>query len=330
MLRVIGYILLTPIVALALVWCVAAVWIDGPEYRPLAGLYIASMILGTARCFRSIRPMHRALAVFAFGFAMVLAWWITIPPSNDRLWLEDVHETASAKFDGDTMTVRNVRNFTYRSEFDYDPHWETRQYNLAEIKGLDLYLVYWGPTAIAHTILSWEFEDADGKRDYLAISIETRKEEGEEYSAVLGFFRQFELYYVVADERDLIGLRTNHRGEIVYLYRMNVPPENARKILEHYFGEINELVDDPAWYNAMTHNCTTAARRHTMTVAKDAPWDWRFLFNGSLDQLGYERGSIKTGGLPFDELRRRSNITEASKASGLGADYSDVIRHNLP
>ena len=322
MIRILSYILTAPVVLLSLLWCVAALWIDGPTSRVFAGLCAASIIAGALRCFVYIRPMSRAVAVYAIGFAVVLTWWLLIPPSNERPWLADVAELPQAVFDGDKMTVHNIRNFTYRSETDYDPQWDTRVYDLADIKAMDLYLVYWGPTLIAHTILSWDFEDENGKRDHLAISIETRKEEGEEYSAVLGFFRQFELYYVVSDERDVVGLRANHRGEEIYLYRFNTSPDDARKILLHYFGHINELVDYPSWYNAMTHNCTTAARKHTVTVAKDSPWDYRFLFNGSLDQLGHERGAFKND-IPFEELRRRSNITD------LGNEFTNLFAVGL-
>ncbi len=270
----------------------------------------------------------RVLVAGLAGLA-VLAWWITLVPSNDRDWLTDVAEQPSAVIDGDRLTVHNVRNFRYRSETDYDAAWETRNYDLADLRAIDLYLVYWGPTLIAHTLLSWEFEDGAGNRDYLAISIETRKEKGETYSALLGFFRQYELYYVVADERDVIGLRANHRDEQVYLYRLAASPETARAVLLDYFAAINDLAKQPRWYNAMTHNCTTAARKHSIAVAGKSAWDWRFLLNGSIDELAYERGTLDTT-LPFDELRRRSNITERSKAAALGPEYSDVIRNGLP
>src|SRR6202035_2568939 len=112
----------------------------------------------------------------------------------------------------------------------------------------DMFLSYWGPTLIAHTIASWEFDDGR----HLAISIETRKERGETYSALRGFFRQYELVYVVADEHDLIGLRTDYRGEQVYLYRLRVSAVPARALLVDYLQEINRLAEHPQWYNALT------------------------------------------------------------------------------
>jgi hypothetical protein len=178
---------------------------------------------------------------------------------------------------------------------------------------------------IAHTIVSWDFDDGQ----HLAISIETRKEVGEAYSAVLGFFRQFELYYVVSDERDVVGIRTNHRGEDAYLYRLRTPVETARSVLLDYIEEINRIAETPEWYNAATHNCTTAIRQHVQHVSAARPWDWRILLNGRIDQLGYERGSIDTS-LPFEELRRKSDVTERAKAAGNSADFSQKIREGLP
>jgi hypothetical protein len=146
---------------------------------------------------------------------------------------------------------------------------------------------------------------------------------------VLGFFRQFELYYVVADERDVVGVRTNHRGEDVYLYQLKTPAHAARAILVDYLEEVNRLAEQPEWYNALTHNCTTTIRRHAQHVAAGKPFDWRILVNGYIDQLGYERGQIDTS-LPFAELRQRSRVSEKAKAGGDAADFSARIREGLP
>ncbi|HEY2462629.1 MAG TPA: DUF4105 domain-containing protein [Steroidobacteraceae bacterium] len=214
-----------------------------------------------------------------------------------------------------------MRDFEYRSETDYDQRWEARTYDLGAIRGFDLFLSYWGPTRIAHTIASWDF--ADGR--HLAISIETRKEKGESYSALRGFFRQYELHYVVADERDVIGLRAGFRGEQVYLYRIRIPVSQARALLIDYLDQVNRIAGHPQWYNALTQNCTTAIRWHGQNVGDSGPWDWRLLLNGSLDQLLYERGQIDTS-LPFADLRARSNITERAAAAAGSAFFSARIR----
>jgi len=307
------------------VWAVGCLWFDGPESRLWAGALAMAFVVAVIALLVLVRPIWRLWVGFLVLFVLVQGWWLGIEPSNDREWLADVAELPAITFDGDLVTIRNVRNFHYRSETDFDEIWETRSYDLSQIRGLDMYLVYWGSPMIAHTIASWEF--ADGQ--HLAVSIETRKEVGEEYSAVLGFFRQFELYYVVADERDLVGLRTNHRGEEVYLYRGKTPIPRARALLVDYLKTMNQLVSKPRWYNALLHNCTTVIRQHAEHVADQRPFDWRILVNGYIDQLGYERGTIDTS-LPFEELRRKSAITERGKAAGNSPDFSRQIREGLP
>lgn len=326
--KLLRYLLAIPVVLLTAAWCAAAVWFDGP-----AGLRDA----GVLPVIAALPPLAALAALFWFrgrwlGIAaallvpaIVIAWWDAIPASNDRNWQADVARPPVAEFAGNMVTIRNVRNFDYRSETDFTEHWEERTFDLDQIVGVDFYLSYWGSPWIAHTIVSWEF--ADGR--FLAISIETRKEKGESYSAVLGFFREYELYYVVADERDVIRLRSNYRGEEVHLYRLNTTPETARALLVDYLEEVNRLAVKPVWYNAMTHNCTTTIRKHAQHVAPGNPFDWRILVNGKLDEVGYERG-VFDNTIPFEEARRRSNITERAKAADADPDFSHRIREGLP
>ncbi len=310
---------------LATVWGSAAVWVDGPTSRPLAaGLALGFVALAAVLLF-AIRPRWRGELAWSGLFAVVLVWWLGIEASNDRDWLPDVARSPRAVVEGDIVTISNLRNFEYRTEHDFSERWEERSYDLRELRGVDMFLSYWGSPMIAHTIASWDF----GPGRHLAISIETRKERGEAYSAVLGFFRQYELHYVVADERDVVGVRTNHRGEDVFLYRLTTSPETARAILVDYLEEANSIADHPSWYNALTHNCTTTIRRHVQHVAPGNPWSWKILVNGYIDELGYERGQIDTS-LPFEELRARSNITEAARSAAGDLRFSERIRESLP
>jgi len=319
--RILLGLALVPLIA----WSAAALWFDGPPQRWLAGLLAGGLVLVAGGALVFLRPLWRALAVALVAFFAVLGWWLHIPPSNEGDWQPDVARTASASIEGNIVTLRNVRNFDWRSETDYTPRWETRRYDLSQLRGADMFLSYWGPRNIAHTIMSWEF--ADGQ--HLAVSIETRKKVGQSYSAVLGFFRQYEIYYVVADERDLVGVRAMYRGENLYLYRLKYPVAQARAVLLDYLKEINRLDRQPEWYNALVHNCTTTIRQHAQNVSAGRPLDWRILANGHIDELGYERGQIDTA-LPFAELRRRSDITAKAKAAYPGGIFSRAIRAGLP
>jgi len=305
-------------------WAAAALWIDGPASRLLAGLLVVSFLAATITLGRMCPPLRGALLALCPAAAVVF-WWLSIPPRNDRDWQTDVSRVASAETRGHLVTVRNVRDFDYRSETDFDERWETRRYDLDRVTGLDFFVSYWGPTLYAHTILSWSFEGAPP----LAISIETRKEKGESYSALRGFFRQYELIYVVADERDVVRLRTTFRGESVFLYQLATPPAAARALLEQYLREVNDLARTPAWYNALDENCTTTIWHNVRALSPDNPFDWRLLANGYLDRMLYERGTVDTT-LSFADLRRRSEITERGKACGEAADFSACIREGLP
>jgi hypothetical protein len=304
-------------------WAAAALAIDLP--MPAARFWASgAYLIGVLGVSVAIRGFWRKIGAALVGFVLVLAWWLSIEASNDRNWQKDVDRTAWADIEGDTVTIHNVRNFDYRSETDYTARWETRTYSLNNLRGADLFVTFWGSPWIAHPIVSFQF----GENDHVAMSVETRKEVGEEYSALLGFFRQYELINIVGDERDLIRLRTNYRkGEEVYIYRTTVTPENARAIFLDYLVSVNALHDRPAFYNAITSNCTTNIRVHTEAVAgvHAVPWNWRLLLNGKGDEYAYEHGRLK-GNLPFQELKRQAHINDAARGADQAADFSKIIR----
>ena len=306
-------------------WGAAALWFAGPASAALRGALGGGLVLATLALLAAVRPNPRATLALAALFAAVLAWWASLEPSNTRDWQPDVAREPTAQFDGDLVTVENVRNFHYRSETDYDPRWETRRYDLSKLDGMDIFFSHWGSPLIAHTIMSWDFSDGQ----HLAVSIETRKEKTEEYSAVAGFFRQYELVYIAADEADVVKLRTNLRHEDVYLYRLRVPLERARALLVDYLEEMNELAAKPAWYNALTTNCTTTIRQRVLHAGGTMPLSWKLLANGYLPELLYERGRLDTE-LPFAELKQRSYIDERARTVPDGADFASAIRVGLP
>ncbi|HEY5900362.1 MAG TPA: DUF4105 domain-containing protein [Burkholderiales bacterium] len=260
--------------------------------------------------------------------ALAAAWWRGRRPSNERDWRPEVARLATAEVKGERVTVRNVRNFRYRSVEEFDERWEERSYDLAGLEGLDLFFIYWGAPLIAHTILSWSF--ADGQR--LAISVETRKKKGQEYSAWKAFFRQYELVYVVADEEDVIKLRTNYRREVVYLYRVRTSRAAARALLLDYLDAINVVSRRPVWYNALVANCTTVIRDRVVHAGGRLPLSWQLYANAYLPELLYRRGTIDTS-RPFAELKAMSRINEraleAETANG-AIDFSARIRAGLP
>jgi hypothetical protein len=322
--RWVGGLLLAIVGLIAAAWAFGAVWFDGPFG---AGNRIAAALLAIAFVvvLLFVRPFWRKLGIFVVLFAGVLVWWLTITPQQDSDWQPDVAQKAWADIQGDEVTLHNVRNCDYRTETDYTPHWETRTVRISQITGIDLAVGYWGSPWIAHPIASFQFADAPP----LCFSIETRKKVGQTYSTIGGLYRQFELIYVVADERDAIRVRTNYRKEDIYLYRTTISPAHARERFLEYIHSLDTLRNKPRWYNAITTNCTTSIRTQHPPDER-MPWDWRILVNGKGDELMYERHLIVTGGLPFGELKARSLINARAKAAGASPDFSQLIRVGLP
>jgi hypothetical protein len=294
---------------------------------PVAGLFGLSGIVAAVVVLFS-RRRWRAAGAFAATFLLLLAWWSTIQPSNDRDWQPEVAVLPYATINGDLITLRNIRNFEYRSETDFTPGYYDKTFDLRKLKSVDLVATYWMGPAIAHTLLSFGFDGGD----HIAISIETRKEQGEGYSTIKGFFKQYELFYVVADERDVIRVRTNYRKdppEDVYLYQVHAPIENGRRVFLEYMHKINALKDKPQFYNTLTTNCTTAVWQNTRINPGHLPLSWKLLLSGHVPKYLYEAGRLDTL-LPFEDLKERSRINKAAQAADRAPDFSRRIRAALP
>lgn len=310
-------------------WAIAAIAID-VRIRwlryPAAILYSAILLVVLAR----LRGYAYRIAACSIGFALALTWWLTLKPSKDRPWQADVAQTPWAEVNGDQIIIHNFRDCYYRAEFDYTCQWLDKTVLLSQLRGVDVAITYWGSPYIAHPIVSFQF----GDRDYVATSIETRKEIGEGYSAILGFFRHYELIYIFGDERDLIRLRTNYRkGEDVYLFHTMAGPKWSRELFLQYVRRANSLHFHPEWYNAATSNCTTNIFQQ-MALTGSLPagsglHDWWVLLNGKGDEMLYRGGNF-AGNLPFPELKEGAHINDAARAANSNSDFSRLIRENRP
>ena len=321
-LRFFAYTVAWLVAVLCIAWSFGALYFDFPTAGAIAAILFVVVLLA-AVVF--LRGELLKLAIVFGAFALVVSWWLTLKPSNDRAWQPDVSKTAWAEINGDEVTVRNVRNCDYRTETDFTPHWETRTVRPSQITGMDVAINYWGSPWIAHPIVSFQFSDGLP----LCFSIETRKTVGQQYSTLEGFYRQYTLIYVVADERDVVRLRTNYRREDVYLYHTLASPTQARERFREYINTVNVLHENPRWYNAVTSNCTTSIRTQRAANLR-APWDWRILLNGKADEMLYQDHAIATGGLSFSKLKQRSMINQRARAANDDPDFSRAIREGLP
>jgi Domain of unknown function (DUF4105) len=268
-------------------WATLAIYYSNLPSEPLRIALAAAFATGTLLAFLFLPDRRRTLLAIGAVFALVLLWWMSIEPSNERDWQTEVAVLPYATQAGDLVTLHNVRNFDYRTEQDFVARYDDRTFDLHRLDAVDLIAVYWAGDAIAHIMVSFGFAD-----DYVTFSIETRKEQGEAYSSLAGFFKQYELIYVVGDERDLIRVRTNYRRpeELVYLYRTRAGPEAARRLFLAYVEKVNQLRDSPEFYNTLTTNCTTDVWLLVRALADRFPLDWRVLLSGYFTEYAYDLG----------------------------------------
>ena len=318
-----GIVLLAVAVALMTGWVVMAIYYSNITAAPLRIFISAFFALTTAAAFILLPGRKRTMIWFLAIFAGIVIWWLLIPASNDRNWQRDVAAAPYAEIQGDEVTIHNIRNFNYRTETDFDVRYYDKTFDLKKLDSVDLLAVYWMGDAIAHVMISFGFEG----KDHIAFSIETRKEQGEDYSTIKGFFKQYELTYIAGDERDLIRVRTDYRNpqEDVYLYRTRMTPERAQKFFMEYIRQINSMKKKPEWYNTLTTNCTTNIVRHVRAFGGRAQYSWKILLSGYAPQYAYEIGALDTR-IPFDELKKKSYINKKAQIIGNDPEFSRKIR----
>ena len=309
-------------------WGALALYISGPPDNTVRAALAAGFAAAAAAALLAwlfSRRRWTALLAYLVLFAALLTWWQSLVPSNERDWQPNVARLAWADIDGNTVTMHNIRNFSYRSETDYTPAWYDKTYDLRQLEGADIVASYWMGPDIAHVFVSFGFAGGD----HLAMSIETRTEKGEGYDTIKGFFRQYELYYVVADERDVIGLRTNYRRdppEDVYVYKVKGSPVALKKFFLSYLSQINALKDQPQFYNTLTTNCTTNIWFNSLVNPEHLRLSWKIFASGHVPELMHEQGRLQDAGLPFAALQQRAHINARAQAAGTSADFSQRIR----
>ncbi len=328
LLRTTAMLLATLLVGLAAAWGVMALWYQapgGPVRKRLSVALWAAFGLATIIAVWLSR-LALGCAVFAVGFGSLIVWWHRLRASNRRLWADDVAQMTHGTVVGNCVNLRNVRNFAWRTATDYTERWETRRYDLERLNSVDMIMSYWSRRAIAHMLVSFGFDDGE----HVAFSVEIRRERHQSYSEIGGFFKEFELSIIAADERDVVRLRTNVRGEDVYLYRIRMPVTAMRSLFLAYVEEANTLVEEPRFYQTITGNCTTLVYRFMKRIcAGRLPFDYRVLLSGYMPEYVYRVGGLDPR-YALEELRALGRISERGKQADQSDAFSSKIREGVP
>lgn len=318
--KILGRGVLALALLLAWLWSFGGVWfLRGTPWGGWPAWLFAGTSLGVLLVSR-----RAAVAWVLLSFLGVSIWFATLEPRNDRDWRPELAVAPTAEIDGDRVTVRNVRNFDFHAEEEFTPHYEDRSYDLARLDSLDAAFSYWGGnTRIAHTMLSFGFAG----RDYLTLSVEVRRERGEGWGGLPGLYKQFEVIYVLGDERDLIRQRTNARGEDLYLYPIRADRDGIRAVFLETLRIVNELAERPDWYGTLERNCFTSLLRIFRAARPGSPPNPSLyvLMNGSVPALLYQLGRIDTD-LPFEEAHRAFYMTDVARTFDDAPDFSQRLR----
>ncbi len=327
-LKGLGIVVVGLLVAGMTAWGTLFLWLSNIPFAPVRAAMAGLFAIGTVAAFAFAKRRRRPLVAFLIVFAALVGWYHLIRPSNDRLWAPEVSVLPEATVSGNLVEIRNIRNFDYRTANDFTPRYYDKTFDLDKLRSGDLVSVHWGSPAIAHVFVSFGFEGDD----FVAFSIEMRKEQGEAGSMLRSFFRKYELIYIAADERDVIRVRTNYREprEQVYIYRTRVPTEDLRKLFLSYAMKIDQLTRRPEWYNTIEDNCTTGVLSRARSAYKGrGRYNWKVLLSGYAAEYAYGLGMFDTG-MSFDELRERGHVNARAEHADQVDDFSLVIREGIP
>jgi hypothetical protein len=321
-------LLATLLVALPAMWGALALRFQMPGDRAAkwagVGLWTAFSAAVVISLWQGLFAL--GLSGFFLVFAGLLLWWQRLRPSNDRIWAGDVAQMTNGTVDGNRVTLRNVRNFEWHTPTEYTPRWETRSYDLERLVAVDMIISYWTPRrAIAHMLISFGFDGGE----HVVFSVEIRREKHESYSEIGGFFKEFELSIIAADERDVVRLRTNVRREETYLYRLRLPVPAMRSLFLAYIAEANRLVEVPRFYHTVTVNCTTLVYHMMKRILGRLAFSYRVLFPGYMPEYVYSVGGLDPH-YPLEELRAAGFISERAKKADRSGSFSADIRQGVP
>jgi hypothetical protein len=317
------YALIVLLVVLSGGWGAPALWYQFPG--GVLARWVVSVLWGLGVLAALIMFLSRRsglpIGAFALAFLLLLAWWGTIAPSNHRDWADDVSQMLTGSVDGNRVTLHNVRNFNWRSDQDYDARWETRSYDLDQLSSADLVLSSWGVPGIVHALLSFGFDDGS----HVVFSVEIRRQRNQSFSSIGGFFKDFERTIVAADEKDVIRVRTNVRGETDHLYRLQMSKLAMRELFLSYVKQANELAVQPAFYNTVTSNCVTIVYGMARQIDPGLPYHYSLLLTEYLPGYLYQVGALDKR-YPLSVLTEQGDITARARATGPEDDFSKAIR----
>ena len=311
-------------VGIAWLWCVLALSFYPLAPRWLGAVFAVGFGAGTTCLLWRVKDRGLALRYFCVAALVVLLAWMVIQPTHDRTWSRMQTVMPRAEFNGDRITIRNIRNTVYGEDGDYEVQHYDQTFELSELESVWFgvhHFLFW--KGVAHTFISFGFKDGN----YLAISVESRRREGEGFSSLAGLFKQYGLIYIIGDERDVIGRRSLYGKDPIYLYPIKANRKQMRAMLLLMLRRADRLAKEPEFYNTLTNNCASNIVESFNQIApiRISTYNPRIIFPGYSGDVAYDQGLIDTDE-PFEEFQARAHINEVARAAAEAEDFSQRIR----
>ncbi len=309
------------------IWGTLALWYKLPG-SGLSGSFFAACfgLLGVGTLLSFFRPVRwRWISVFSVVLIAINIWWNTLTPPMDGNWSPELARQVTGEIEGDILTLDNVRDFEWRTSSDFVENWTKRAYDLSQLETVDLFMSYWAGPNMGHFMLSFGFANGD----YLTWSNEVRREVGGSFSPVADYFKAHSISVVAAEERDVVGLRSNIQKSRVQIFQLRTDAQSRRRLIEAYVAAANEVSLKPRWFNSVFTNCSRSVITLARGVGIDLPLDYRVLVNGYFPNYLYDRGTMNSD-VSLEEIYRLGDITERAAAVGLTDAFSEAIRQGLP
>lgn len=303
-------------------WSSLALYFYGFD-TPIKELLVITFMILVPIILFFLKKSYGIYIVFVL-YLGVIGLWGQKQPSLDKNWQTSVAKLPHVDQDGSSITVYDIRDFDYQTQTEFTPHYYNKHFDIEQLNEVNYILSYWdGNLAVAHTMLSFGFISGE----HLVVSLETRLAKNQPQSGLNGLFKQYEAIYILADEADILRLRTNYRKEQVFVYPMNLTPVVRKAVLMRIVERVNQLYQQPEFYNTLTHNCFTGLQSDLRSITNSsqrALFDYRWFLNGYSDEMLYGNGKVQTD-LSFIEAKQFFHINQYAESS-TKENFSRLIR----
>jgi hypothetical protein len=283
-----------------------------------------------------LRQLHSTVRLVSRAITLLILLWLgyryfVLQPSNERDWEYGMDVLPHITIEGDVVHVQHVRDYRWPADGPPSSDYVDRTYDVRRLERVWFIeepftmTLFPGFKGVAHTYFVFDFQD----QPPVAVSVESRRERGEQYDALRGMINEYELIYIWGMEQDLTGRRAVLEKNQLYMYPLVGSMDSGRRLFLNLADASRELETRPRFYNTLTSNCTNELAKAANQAQPGAiPPHFALIAPGYSDGFLYDLGFIPNDA-PLETVRQRYAITDAVTALVDQPDFSRLLRHQL-